>query len=143
MYIGGFVMVREEVLLWVSAAEEDLFDAELALKNKRWFRTAFFAQQAVEKALKALYLVLAREPPPYTHRVSVLYNDLKRYGFKLPSDLEEGIPILNKYYTITRYPDAANGLPSEAVDRGEAERAYDIARRVVEFVKKAIQEYSS
>ncbi len=36
-------MVREEALLWISAAEEDLFDAELALQHRRWFRVAFYA----------------------------------------------------------------------------------------------------
>ncbi len=135
-----YMSVREEARLWIEAAYEDLFDAELALKNKRWFRVAFYAQQAVEKALKALYIVLAREPPPYTHRVTVLYSGLREHGFRLPSDLEESLSILNKYYTITRYPDAANGLPSETVDRGEALRAYRIARRIVDLVRERVGE---
>ncbi len=130
--------IREEAKLWIEAAYEDLYDAELAIKNKRWFRAAFYAQQAVEKALKALHIVYLREPPPYTHRVTVLYNRLKEHGFTLPKDLEESLPILNKYYTITRYPDAANGLPSETVDREEALRAYNIAKKVVDYVYRII-----
>ncbi len=137
------VLVREEVELWIEAAKEDLYDAELAISNKRWFRAAFYSQQAVEKAFKALYMLLVREPPPYTHRVTVLYSSLREKGFKLPSDLEEKIAVLNKYYTITRYPDAANGLPSESVDREEAIRALEIARRVVGVVEDEVRRHRS
>ena len=42
-------MIRREARLWLQAAYEDLFDAELMLEKGRWFRAAFFAQQAVEK----------------------------------------------------------------------------------------------
>jgi len=123
--------VRREAQLWLKAAHEDLTDANDALSRRRWFRAAFFAQQAVEKAFKALFFVIRREEPPKIHTVTELYLLLKENGFMLPSDLEEQIYILNKYYTVTRYPDAANGLPSEAVDREEAERAVRIAEMVI------------
>jgi len=121
----------------VEAAKEDLFDADDAIRRGRWFRAAFFSQQAVEKALKALFFVVRREEPPHIHTVTELYKLLKDAGFSLQRDLEDQLYILNKYYTVTRYPDAANGLPSEAVDRIEAERAYGLAVEVV----KAIEDY--
>ncbi|MGB9729867.1 MAG: HEPN domain-containing protein [Thermoprotei archaeon] len=123
--------MRRETQLWLKAAYEDLTDARDALSRKRWFRAAFFAQQAVEKAFKALFFVIRREEPPKIHTVTELYLLLKENGFTLPSDLEEQIYILNKYYTVTRYPDAANGLPSESVDKEEAERAVRIAEMVI------------
>ena len=127
---------RREVGLWVRAAIEDLVDAEDAIRRGRWFRAAFYAQQAVEKALKALFFIVRREEPPHIYTVTELYALLKEAGFSLPSDLEEQLYILNKYYTVTRYPDAANGLPSEAVDRVEAERAYKVAREVIARVRE-------
>ena len=132
-------MVRREALLWLRAAEEDLYDAEDALQRGRWFRAAFYAQQAVEKVFKALFFVVRREEPPKIHAVTELYRALKDAGFRLPEDLEQQIYVLNKYYTVTRYPDAANGLPSESVDRVEAERAVDIARRVVDHARRFIE----
>ncbi len=135
-------MTREEVLLWMKAAEEDLYDAELALKNRRWFRAAFFAQQAVEKILKVLYIFLGREPPPKPHRVTVIYEGLRETGFMLPAELERKLPVLNKYYTITRYPDAANGLPSESVDEEEAGRAVGIAVEVFKYAKKELSKHT-
>jgi len=125
-------------LLWVRAGREDLADAEDALNRGRWFRAAFFAQQAVEKALKALFFVVRREEPPRIRTVTELYAMLKESGFALPPELEQQLYILNKYYTVTRYPDAANGLPSESVDRVEAERAYKLAKEVVEYVERCI-----
>ena len=133
-------MVRREVLLWLRAAEEDLYDARDALERGRWFRAAFFAQQAVEKALKALFFVVRREEPPRLHSVTDLYRMLREAGFRLPAELEEQLYILNKYYTVTRYPDAANGLPSESVDRIEAERAVRIAERVVGYARRVVEE---
>jgi len=49
-------------------AEEDLEDGAEALKRKRWFRTAFYAQQAAEKAFKALFFPGRREDPPHGNR---------------------------------------------------------------------------
>ncbi len=135
-------MVRREALLWLQAAEEDLVDARDALERRRWFRAAFFAQQAVEKALKALFFIVRREEPPRIHTVTELYRMLREAGFRLPRELEEQLYILNKYYTVTRYPDAAGGPPSESVDRLEAERALGIAERVVEYARRYLEEAS-
>jgi len=132
-------LVRREALLWLKAAEEDLEDAHDALGRRRWFRAAFFSHQAVEKALKALFFVILRRDPPKTHVISDLYRELRGAGFQLPGEVDTSIHILNKYYTITRYPDAANGLPSEAVDEVEARRAVELARRVYEEVRRAVE----
>jgi len=71
--------------------------------------------------------------------VTELYRGLVEHGFRLPEELAEKPFVLNKYYTVTRYPDAANGLPSESVDREEAERAVDIARRILRLVEEAVR----
>ncbi len=92
--------------------------------------------------LKALYMLLKREPPPRTHRITTLYMELKEAGFNLPEDLEEELPSINKYYTITRHPDAANGLPSESVSREEALKTIRIARRVLEYVKEELSKHT-
>lgn len=67
-------------------------------------------------------------------------TSLRDGGFSLPRELEEQIYILNKYYTVTRYPDAASGLPSESVDKEEAERAVKIAEKVVKECERKLRE---
>ena len=132
--------MRREVVLWLKSAEDDIYDAELFFKDSRYFRTAFFSQQAVEKALKAMFFIVKKEDPPKIHTVTELYSELKKSDFSLPKEIEEQLYILNKYYTVSRYPDAANGLPSESVDKIEAERALKIAKEVLEYAKKLAQE---
>ncbi len=131
--------MRREAKLWLLSALEDLEDAEEMYGMGKYHRAAFFAQQAAEKALKALYFVVLRKEPPKTHIVTELYRGLKEGGFELPKEIEKGIYVLNKYYTVTRYPDAANGLPSETVDDLEARRALEVARGVVEAARRALE----
>ncbi len=131
--------IRREVYLWFDTAIEDLEDALFFINYKKWFRAAFFAHQAVEKALKALFFIYCRVEPPKIHTVSELYRMLRECGFKLPQELEDQIYIFNKYYTITRYPDAANGLPSESVDEIEARRAVDLAEKIIEYIREEIK----
>ncbi|MEM2086538.1 MAG: HEPN domain-containing protein, partial [Archaeoglobaceae archaeon] len=63
----------------------------------------------------------------------------EKTGFKLSDELEELLFVLNKYYTVSRYPDAANGLPSESVDRIEAERALKIAEEIFDYARSFIR----
>ena len=69
--------MRRVVVLWLKSAEDDIYDAELFFKNSRYFRTAFFSQQAVEKALKAMFFIVKKEDPPKIHTVTELYSELK------------------------------------------------------------------
>jgi len=133
--------MRREAQLWLRSAEEDYFDAEVFYRNGRYFRTAFFAQQAVEKALKAMFIVMAREDPPKMHTVTELYRLLtEKSTFRLPEEIEKQLYFLNKFYTVSRCPDTSNGLPSESVDELEAERALKIARGVIEHARKCAGE---
>ncbi|MBC7110539.1 MAG: HEPN domain-containing protein, partial [Archaeoglobi archaeon] len=87
--------MRRESELWFKTAEEDLKDARAFIEMGRYFRTAFFAQQAVEKVLKALFIELLRTEPPKIHSVTELYRELReKSGFRLPEELENQIFIL-------------------------------------------------
>ncbi len=90
--------------------------------------------------LKALFFILRREEPPKIHTVTELYLLLKDSGFSIENNLEEKLYVLNKYYTITMYPDAANGLPSQSVDKEEAERAVNIAEMMIGKCNKILSE---
>ena len=90
--------------------------------------------------MEALYPLIAGKEPSRLHSVTELYRELRSHGYRLPSEVEEKLYRLNKYYTVTRYPDAANGLPSESVDRYEAAEAVEVARRVLQVVKRSFEE---
>lgn len=81
--------MRYETKLWLRTAEEDIEDARMFYSAVKYFRTAFFAQQAVGKILKALFIEIAREEPPKIHSVTELYKILKeKSGFEFPKEIE-------------------------------------------------------
>ena len=76
----------------------------------------FDAQQAVEKALKAL-LVLRGVQVPRTHAISELITILAELGFDIPADVQDA-SALTDYAVSARYPG-----PSEPVVVEDYEKA--------------------
>ena len=56
--------MRLEILRFWEQAQEDLETARYNSAGRKFYAAAFFCQQAVEKALKALYMHQTKEPPP-------------------------------------------------------------------------------
>jgi HEPN domain-containing protein len=84
----------------------------------------FDAQQAVEKALKAL-LVMRGVQVPRTHAISQLITMLAELGFDVPEEVQEA-SALTDYAVAARYPG-----PSEPVLAEDHEEAVAIAKAVV------------
>jgi len=106
---------------WLSKADEDLrvAERELAAEPPAFAAVCFHAQQAVEKAMKAL-LVNFGVDFPRTHDLKFLLDLLKS---KTPAfnDLEEGLTNLSVSAVEVRYP---GGKP----DRRLAETAVTTMR---------------
>jgi HEPN domain-containing protein len=124
--------VRREAAYWLREGWSDLCNSAILYRAGRWNAAAFYAHQAAEKALKSLFISLLHREPPHVHHLIELYIELRQAGVELDTRLEEGLAELNKYYTVSRYPDAAAGQPYMAVTRREAERCIETARAVLE-----------
>ncbi len=119
---------------WLRRAVDDLEAAKLVLQAADrigpWVGT-FHAQQAAEKAMKAL-LVRDQVPFPKTH-------DLERLHGLLPANA--GLPAVTELAALSgfavdsRYPDV--GLGREP-DREDALGAVDVAGRVVDAVRESL-----
>lgn len=94
---------------------------------------AFAAQQAAEKAVKALYQGLGGEARG--HSVTQLLAALPSAA--RPSEqLVETAKELDKHYIAPRYPNSyPEGAPMDFYTRAEAERAVAGAERVIEHCK--------
>ena len=126
--------MREEALEWLRAAEDDLVDAEVLLRAGRYAAAAFHAHQAAGKALKAAIIALRGELPPRIHNLVRLAEVL---GVE-DAEILEAVRRLNPHYRVARYPDAANGVPSEVYSESIASELVELARRVVDWVKRRL-----
>jgi HEPN domain-containing protein len=133
---------KKETLRWLTQAEEELKDAELLAKEKRFYLSLYLCQQSAEKALKA-YLYLKEEEPIFTHSVSVLL----RMAATIDGEFHtiDTAKRLDDYYIPTRYPNGLpGGIPAQYYDdEEEAERALELCRKVVQLVKRKIAEENS
>jgi len=122
---------RREALDWHEGALVDLDEAEAALSGGRPNWALFASHQAVEKVLKAAYIVLKRERPPRTHDLVELYRNL---GVKLSEDLMEALSELTPYYSVARYPNAGLEKPWLGISKSLAKRLVEASKRIVKEV---------
>ena len=88
---------------WLARARSDLALARLPLPQGAFYEDlCFHAQQAAEKALKAVYQH-HRWTFRYTHDLGELTADLKREGLTVPAEVEEAI-VLTSFACEARYP---------------------------------------
>ena len=94
----------------------------------------FHAQQAVEKALKAV-LLLSKIEFPLTHDIIELLDIFEIHGITLPKDFDDAAS-LTPYAVETRYP----GYFIEIFDT-DVKQALIIAEKIVTWAEKFISEY--
>lgn len=124
--------MKEEIKNWWKQALTDLDTAKSNLKNNKYYACSFFCQQAVEKALKALYLKKFKKLIKI-HNIVILAERLK-----LPKELIEKCNELNPVYIETRYPDAGGSLPAYRYTQDDAETDLASAKKVIAWLKKKI-----
>ncbi|MFH1751504.1 MAG: HEPN domain-containing protein [archaeon] len=125
--------MREQASNWLKQAEYDLDVAQANLEIKKYYVAAFYSQQCAEKALKALGMVKLRENFS-GHNLVKLAKTLK-----LPSDILSALIDLNPDFIVSRYPDAANGIPAQMYDLKKSKRKVLFAEKVFKWVQSRIE----
>ena len=125
-------MNNKEISNWLRQAEADLTSSENSLESGDFYVSAFMAQQAVEKSLKAL-VIKEKGELVKTHNVSKLARIVN-----IPQNLLTKISQLEPVYAETRYPDISSKLPFEEFDENDARDFLNTAIEVLEWVKKRI-----
>lgn len=120
---------------WFVFADEDWLVAKRALEDKIFNQVCFHCQQGVEKLLKG-FLLESKVKIPKTHSLAELLNNCLNLKKDLKI-LEENCIKLDRYYIVTRYPDALPGtLPEGMPNQRDAENALEILNRVNQFIRK-------
>jgi HEPN domain-containing protein len=119
--------MRKEAEAWLRISAEDLQSAEVLFDRKLFRPACYHAQQAVEKALKAL-LIDRNIETPRTHNLLDLNNAVEKLGYAAALTDEDAVYLSSIYRA--RYPSDAGLLPLGEPIAQDAERALKIARDI-------------
>jgi HEPN domain-containing protein len=118
---------------WLTQAERDLAQAEDSRRAQRHEWACFAAQQAAEKAVKALHL--HRQQEAWGHVIARLLADLPT-AVTVPAELVEKGRVLDNLYIPSRYPNShPAGPPAEHYGPLQSDQAIQYAGEIVAFVR--------
>ena len=123
---------------WLNQAKRDLEHAENDLETEYYEWACFSAQQASEKAVKAVFYKLNADA--WGHSITMLLRELSK---NLPVDesLVKAAKNLDKFYIPSRYPNGFDiGMPADYFTEDDAKGAIDNARRIIQFCKDTLSE---
>ena len=134
---------KADVRSWLDRAKDDLRFAEAGIKDGFYSQPCFLAQQAAEKAIKAL--IYSKEPnldlkqikELKTHNLPFLLKKVKPRGTETNEEITISVKTLNKYYLPTRYPDIPDVIGSYTKEI--ASDALEKAREIVRFVEENLK----
>ena len=116
---------------WLNRARSNLARADIRPSNVYLEDLCFDAQQAAEKAIKAV-LIWRRVTFPYVHDLAELVSRLEQVGEVVPAPVREAV-TLTQYAVIARYPGLAEPVTSD-----EHLEAVRIAAATVRWAERLI-----
>src|SRR5438046_10761167 len=116
---------------WLSQALRDIEQAQDSQRAERHEWACFAAQQAAEKAVKALHLHLGQEA--WGHVVARLLRELP---VDVSDELVDRARVLDNFYVPARYPNShPEGAPFEHYGPIQTREAIDHAGQIIAFVR--------
>jgi HEPN domain-containing protein len=116
---------------WLDEAKGDLQHARNDVRGGFYNWACFSAQQAAEKAIKAVFQRMGAEA--WGHSVVDLLMELSK-KHDIPEKLSDAALELDKAYIPTRYPNAhPSGSPRSRYTKEEARRLIGYGERIVKF----------
>jgi HEPN domain-containing protein len=118
---------------WMEEAEGDLEHARSDMEHRFYNWACFSAQQAGEKAAKAVFQKMGAEA--WGHSVADLLVELSKQ-YSLSENLINAALELDKAYIPTRYPNAhPSGSPRYRYTKEEARRLVEYAAKIIQCCK--------
>jgi|SRR3989344_1658416 len=121
--------MQKEVNHWWNLAEDDLEKATILFNAEKHDGAIFFCQQAVEKALKALWLLEKKSEVPKYHDLLFFFQKLG-----LPAKFKTTCEDLTGGYIATRYP---TNLPLSFTKK-ETEPLLQQSEEILLWIKKKL-----
>ncbi|MGJ3247574.1 MAG: HEPN domain-containing protein [Elainellaceae cyanobacterium] len=130
---------RQNARRWYQQAMDDLDAARALLMANKYPQACFYAQQAGEKAMKAVWM--AHDLDPWGCSIGKLIRDLpESLSHDFMPLLDTGLG-LDKLYIPTRYPDALADLtPAEAYTQTEAQSAIASSQTLLSHISHYLEQ---
>ncbi len=117
---------------WIDQAERDVRRALIDVQYAYWEWACFTAQQAAEKAVKAL--LMSRGHTVWGHAITPMLRHLENPP--VPPKLIEQAQSLDAHYILARYPNGfAEGKPADYYNEQKAREAVRAAEEIVRFCR--------
>jgi len=126
--------MRKEIKNWSDQANDDFDSAKFNFNGKKFYVAAFLCQQAVEKALKALFLYEKKGEVPQSHSLIYLATNTS-----VPKSFYSFLKELTPKFIDTRYPDASVDLPSRIYDEENTKRILDKTKDMLAWIKNQLK----
>jgi len=126
-------ITREYIRAWIVRAERDYQIARSNRETGYYDACVVFCQQAVEKLLKAYYLVRLKQEPRKTHKIVELAQQLG-----LPYGLVDDLHDLESDYIQARYPESFFGGPGIPYDEDVADDRLNIAKQAMAWIREKL-----
>lgn len=127
--------MQEETKIWLTYSEENLEAAQILLENKLYNPCLHNLQQAIEKALKALFIEKGISFKK-THSIMELKTFLEKNGFQIELS-EDECDFLDSIYLPTKYP-IGSALPYFYPDKEICESSVSLASNVINNINRII-----
>jgi HEPN domain-containing protein len=115
---------------WLDQAQRDLGRAEIDIQYEYWEWACFTAQQATEKAVKAL--LMYRGHDVWGHGITPMLRASQDLS-PTPVLIEQA-QLLDAYYISTRCPNGfAEGKPADHYNAAKAHEALNAASAIIRF----------
>jgi HEPN domain-containing protein len=125
---------------WLRQAVADLEHAELSVEGGDYQWACFAAQQAAEKAVRALYLF--HHGDPWGHSLLALLAALpdEILSAAVKPGLMDSARALDKQYIPARYPNGfAQGAPMDYFTQPDAREAISHAKSILDFCRSQVR----
>lgn len=117
---------------WLEGATESWKTARHLYEGRRYDHSLFFLHLTIEKILKAVYVGLKNDAPPFVHNLSKLAKDC---GFDLTETEIKQLDEISKFNISARYEDIQLKLYKRATDQ--------YTRKWFAVAEKLYQKYQS
>lgn len=121
---------------WMRQANADLKHAKASLELEHFEWSCLAAQQAAEKAVKAVFQELHADA--WGHSIGKLLERLPK-RIDVPKKLINRVKTLDRHYIPSRYPNGLiDGAPVDAFSDYDAKEAIKIAKETIEFCQDTL-----